>query len=118
MKSPTIKKYIPVLKLIKELQPKYQKILIPHLKDDVHDILCESIYNCLHSNKLSRQKRKLLKRALMSKKEKLRLLSNKRTSQQKRGQALTQLGGSLGLILSAVLPIVTDLIFKAIRKPK
>lgn len=111
-----VKRYVPVLKLVKDLHPKYQKVLIPHLKNDVHDVLCESIYNCLHNNKLPKKKQKMLSKALAKKKEKLRLLSSGKTGRKKRGQVLTQLGGSLGLILSAILPIVTDLIFKAVKK--
>lgn len=113
-----MKKNVALLRIIKKLKIGEREALIDFLNDNAIDALSECVYNIVckgGSNRLSKRQVNKLKRNLMHNKHNLRIIGNKSVNMKKRKKALTQEGGSLGLILSAAIPLISSLISGAIK---
>lgn len=116
--SPKSKKSLDLLRIVKKLKINEREQLIGYLNDNGIDALSECVYNivCDGSNKLSKGALRKLKRGLVNNKQNLRVIGDKSISMKRRKKALLQEGGSLGLILSAAIPLLTSLISGAVSK--
>ena len=99
------------LKVMKRLKPIERNEIIEHLNEDaintlsrcVNDVLCGTL-------KISKKQSNNLKKRLDANKHNLRIISKGENKIQRRKKALSQEGGSLGFILSAAIPLLTNLI--------
>jgi hypothetical protein len=110
MHRKVLKKALPVLNVLKSLRSDKLVVLLPHLDDTIQSVLCECIRNCLHNKKISQRKRQQLKKKLATHKHICRYLSGC-TSIKKQKKLLPQVGGGLGLILGAALPLLANFLF-------
>jgi hypothetical protein len=115
-----LKEYLPLLKLVKSLNAKDTKALIPYLSDGALEALCGTVGACMHSDTLSKKRRTELRHKLRHKKAVLRALAQLPASapREKKTALLQQAGGfpGLGLLVSAAVPLITSLISRATRK--
>lgn len=101
-------------KILKRLKPHEQQVILSYLNDRGLQVLYTCIHNGLYNPGVkSRQK---LRQKLMTHKKILRYLSDPRNSNVQKKRKLTQIGGSLSLILGAVMPIVADLLMRQLKK--
>jgi hypothetical protein len=70
-----LKEYLPLLKLVKSLNAKDTKALIPYLSDGALEALCGTVGACMHSDTLSKKRRTELRHKLRHKKTVLRALA-------------------------------------------
>ena len=111
MKKTQIKKYLPLLKLLKKLKADDKKTLLHFLDENGSDIICECIYNSIRNTTIPHLHRKELKKTLADSKRPLRYLSKLNNNPEKRRKLLPQLGaGTLDTILSVVIPVLTALL--------
>ena len=112
-------KYIPLFNILRELEPVQRIIILSHLDEQT----CESIYACINTllitdlRKIKKYKSSFpkIKKILSKQKKNLRFLAKKNKSKYSKRQKkkiLPQIGGSLGLVMSIVIPIILDLISK------
>ena len=93
-------------------KPKSRKLLLKKAKRPIIDALSECALNLLRGSiKLTEKQRKKLKRF----KNYLRELADKRISLKKK-KLITQRGGFISALLSAILPVIGSLIGKAISR--
>ena len=112
MVSKLIRQHHSALCTLASEKPKTRKILLEKAKRPVIDALSECALNLLKGSiKLSEKQKKKLKRF----KNYLRELANKRVSLKKK-KLITQRGGFIPALLSAILPVIGSLIGKAISK--
>ena len=118
MKPPNqVRKAIPILNtLLKRMKKADVEIVLPFLNDQIQEILCECIHNCLYNKKISKRRQNYLKRKLGGQKQMYRYLSNAKGSMQKKKRLLPQTGGSLSLILATVLPLLAEYILPKLIK--
>lgn len=102
---------------MKRLKVDEREQLVNYLNDNAIDALSECVYNivCRGGNKLSKRQVNKLKKDLVHNKHNLRIIGNKSVNMKRRKKALTQEGGSLGLILSAAIPLLSSLISGAFK---
>ena len=105
-------KFKPLLELIASSSPQQRKILLQTLNEDAVDFICQCLYNTLHNlhSKMDPQEREHLKTSVAKDKAKLRRVCRHNLDTKTRQKILTQAGGSLGLIISAAIPIITSLL--------
>lgn len=86
--------------------------IIKHLDDKSINDICECLYNVIFTDlNLTKKKKAILKRHIR-KFPHIKQVTNANIAVSKRRAALTQHGNGLGLILSAVLPLLTSLFSK------
>lgn len=102
-------KYIEFLSVIKGLKEKDFKTMMPYLNNEACNLLSECIHNSLCNMAISPSRRKKLREALWEKKKVLRYIAKSSNKVDRKRKLLPQLGGNLGLIISAVLPILMRL---------
>lgn len=110
-----IKKNLPLYESLKKLPKEALKHVIEHLDDDSIDAICECVYNVVHTNlNMSKKKKSTLKKNLHAHccLKNLKRISNSKLSVSKRRKALMQEGQGIGLILSAIVPLLTKLFMK------
>jgi hypothetical protein len=83
--------------------------IIKHLDDKGINDICECLYNVIFTDlNLSKKKKAILKKHIRNFPH-IKQVTNANIAVSKRRAALTQNGSGLGLILSAVLPLLTNL---------
>lgn len=105
-----LKKVFPVLNVLSKLKEDDRKILLGYLNEES----CTGIYDCVHNalhNKRLRNRNDLRRRIQQHKNELRYIVKDTRHSKEKQ-KKLVQSGGSIGLILSAVLPLLAQYLFK------
>jgi uncharacterized protein YjaG (DUF416 family) len=110
MSQANVVKILEFLKVIRRVPTDDFKVLVKYLNDDACNMLSECIHNSLCSSALSDLKKKKLRDALWKHKTQLRFLSKGKTNMKKKRDILPQIGGSIGLIISAVLPILMNML--------
>lgn len=106
-----------LLSVLKKLNATDREKLIHHLNDGAIGILSESVHNFVNVDiGLPSRKLKELKLRLYPSKRNLNKIASRNTSIKRKREILTQEGGSLGLILSAAIPLITSLISSLKRK--
>ena len=115
MDKTTLKKKFNLYQIINKLPSKAIPHLLNHLDDDSVNDICECVYNVIYTDlKLSNKKKNDLKKKLHKHccVKNLKKISNKKLSVSKRRKALMQEGEGIGLILSAIIPLLTKLFMK------
>lgn len=112
--SARIKRNAPLLKALYRATPKKRRDILIHSSPDFIQTLCEISLNLLKGNvPLTPSQFKKLKRQ----KKIIKLLADKRTSLKRKQQVLKkQTGGFLLPLLSAVVPLIGNLVGGLIRK--
>jgi len=108
------KNCVPLLKVLKTLKGPDLKEILLHLDDTSTNVICECVYNVLHTDlKLSSQKKNGLKKFIKSKCSihRLKKISTKNVPISKRRKYLSQEGTGLPLLLGTAIPFLIDLIF-------
>lgn len=108
------KKHFPLIKVLNSLDKESRSIVLNHLDDASSDLISECIFNVIHKpDRLPKETRSGLKRVSPKEKQSLRYVADPRWRdyRDKRRAALSQSGKGLGLILSALVPILTSLLF-------
>jgi hypothetical protein len=104
------KKYLDLVRVISKLKPDDRSCLIPYLKTDSLEFLCECVHNVLYTDigirNKSKIKNKLKKQCSV---HRLKTIASKSISLSAKAKALSQEGKGLGLILSTALPFLLNL---------
>lgn len=114
-KRAELKKKYDFYKALHKLPHGLSKHVIEHLDDNSVDLICECVYNVLYTDlKMSKKTKTALKKKLHAHccLKNLKMISNKKLSVSKRKKALMQEGQGIGLILSAIIPLLTKLFMK------
>lgn len=110
-----LKNQFHLYKTLHKLPKDTLKHLIKHLDDQSINQICECVYNVIYTDlKLSKKKKNSLKKKLHTHccVKNLKKISNKKLTVSKRRKALMQEGEGIGLILSAIIPLLTKLFMK------
>lgn len=91
------------------------KALSSFLTRDAYDIIFESVWNSLYNSDISQEKRDKLKKILWEDKDKFIELARKKIPFKEKKQLVNQIGGGFPFIASIVLPLIIDLITKAVQ---
>ena len=110
MKKSQMKKYLPLIRIIKVLPQEQKKELIPFLCNDAVESLSGAVKNVIANDSISEDTRKMMKKKLLPHKKDLRYIANKCKGVACRKKKLSQLGGNiLGVIASIILPLLSNL---------
>jgi len=105
------------LKIINKSNANNRDILLKHLSNDAINFLCEIIFNIINLKvPLSKKTINSLRIGLNKNKSCFRTLSKKDLNIRKRRILIRQNGNGIGLILSAAIPIITQLIKGVLSK--
>ena len=108
-----LRKVLPFLQVLRELRPQQRSILLSHIDDESCEMVYEAVANVLKNSKVTSAQRRRLKKALEPHKKCLRtLISNKSSRSAKRKNLLAVGGFPIGMILSAALPLLLNLLTK------
>jgi hypothetical protein len=105
-------KDLPLIRVLSKLKQEDITPLIDVLPDDALEIICECVYNVLHTDlKLSAKKKSHLKKFIKTNcsAHQLQKISKKSIPISKRKKALKQEGKGLPLLLGAAIPFLMDL---------
>jgi hypothetical protein len=104
------RKYLDLVRIVSKLKPEDRSLLIPYLKTDSVEFLCECVHNVLYTDIGIRNKNKI-KNKLKSQcsVHRLKTIASKSRSVTAKTRALGQDGKGLGLILSTALPFLMNL---------
>lgn len=102
--------YLKLLEILKKLSSKDRSSLVPYLKPEALEFLCECFHNVLYTD-LNLPNKNSIKRRLKSScsVRRLKLIAGKSGAYKAKVNALKQEGAGIGLILSAALPFLTSL---------
>lgn len=103
-----------IVRSISKLKPNQIECFLDHLDDGAIDCICECVYNVINTDlKFSSKKKNKLKAFIKDNCSTARLkqISNKSVPISKRRKALKMEGKGLGLLLSAAIPFLSNLIF-------
>lgn len=116
MKKQKAKKLLHLFSLLKQLPSKKRIELLQYLDESCVQNIYEAVHNILHNQSIDQKQQKKLKKALQPYKTVLRYLGDKRKPEKQKRLKLTQIGGNpLALILSAAIPIISELLMRKIR---
>ena len=109
-----LRKLYPLLKVLEKTPDEEKSHIINSLNEDAILALCECVHNALsNQNVANRQK---LCRGTKQYSSELRYIAHGRSNPRQKCKKLVQVGGgAIGLILSAVIPLLTNLIMGAIK---
>jgi hypothetical protein len=114
-----IKKSVPLLKLLCRATDDERKCMLQHVDDSAIDIVCCCVFNAIWNKKLvSRDRMRAIRKRLSPSQDALLYLAKHSNSTRTRRKLLVQQGGSLPLLLSAVLPAITAAKEKIKREKK
>ena len=107
-------KLYPLLKVLRKLNAEDRIEVLKHLNDDSCSGLRECAVNAFCNGCIGKKAKEILKSKIVDEKTRsdLRsLVNNSRLSPAKRRGKLVQVGGSFGLIISSILPLLGQLLF-------
>lgn len=111
MKRQAVKKYVPLMKIIKKLNNDEKRVLVKHLDGKSIECLSCVFRNAIANPTLSEEQQKHLRQKLWDKRNDVRFIANTKKSTDAKRRRLSQLGGNLlGLIIGQLLPLVTSLL--------
>jgi len=88
--------------------------VLKHIDSSGIESICECVYNSIYTDlSIPKNKKYRIKNILKNKQsiKNLKIITHKLSNTEKKRRALIQEGRGLGLILSAVLPLLANLIF-------
>ena len=115
----TLQKFYPVLNKISKTKSKSRiSTILNELPNSGINAVCECLYNALYSDKLDGKSLTRLKKLDPLTKENIRTIvyQPKKGRYTHKRRLLEQSGGSLGAIIATVLPLLVNLIRKAVSK--
>ena len=102
--------FLNLLRILKKLRNEDRSKLIPYLKPEAIEFLCECFHNVLFTDLKVRNKSSIKKKLKSNcSVHRLKLIANKSKPYQAKVKALGQEGAGIGLILSAALPFLNSL---------
>lgn len=103
--------YVPLLNVLKKMEPEDRIILMSHFNDVTTDYLCATITRLLRDQKIPFEKKLVLREKLMPYEKKLRYLAKKTKSSKKmRRKVLSQIGGGpMNYLIDTALTKLLDL---------
>lgn len=107
-----VKKFVPLLKVIDKLSPADQAILLEHLDDSSSSCIMACVLNGLKNPSISSDQRRILRNGWKANEKEIRYIANEKKPFKGRKKKLKQVGGSIGFLISALLPILTSLFTK------
>lgn len=111
MKKQEYRNKLILCKALKKLSPEEFILLIPYLDDKAIDELCSCVYNTLFQNRtISTHARAKILKKINPHKNKYLYLSKKDNDTNKKRTILKQHGSGIGMILSAAIPFLMNLI--------
>lgn len=111
MKRQEVKKYIPLLKIIKKLKNDEKRVLVKHLDSRSIECLSCVFRNAIANPTLGAEQQEHLRQRLWDKRNDVRFIANAKKSADAKKRRLSQLGGNLlGLIIGQLLPLVASLL--------
>ena len=97
---------MPVLELMSKATKPQLKCMLNSLSEDVLDQVCVSVYNCIENAEFDGKEYDKLYKTISKDRKKLQyIVKNVSVRGKDRRKALVQSGGSIGAILSAILPL-------------
>lgn len=110
---------IPLFNKIRRTKKKdYSKLFSSLTPTQIHAV-CECLYNTLHTNLgIPAKKASSLKKTLLKNKEAYLYLSRKKNPISNKRRLLVQHGTGIGLILSAMIPIISGIVSLFRKKKK
>ena len=106
------KNTVPFINALNKLTDDERKAVLKYLNKDAREVIYECVANCIYNPGISKAKRAEVKEQLKSKSRIYKYLARPGNNLKKKKQLLSQHGGGLGLILGAVLPLLTALFSK------
>ena len=104
------KKYLHLVKIVSKLNPEDRSQIIPYLKTDSVEFLCECVHNVLYTDIGIKNKNKIKSKLKnQCSVHRLKTIASKSKSIDAKTKALRQEGKGIGLILSAALPFLMSL---------
>ncbi len=104
------KVYLNLLKVFKKLKADQRSHIIPYLKNDAIEFLCECFHNVLYTDIGIKNKSKIKKKLkTQCSVHRLKTIANKTKPLTAKINALKQEGSGIGLILSAAIPFLMNL---------
>ena len=112
IKGAVTQKTIPFIHALCKLTDEERQGVIKYLNKDGRDAIYECVRNCIYNKSISKEKRFELKKSLQSKSKIYKYLAKPGNSSVRKRKVLLQrqTGEGLGLILSALLPILLSAI--------
>lgn len=105
-----LKRQYNLLMALSRVRVEDMPLIISNLNDEAIEAIYLCIYNSMYNNGILPKYRRKMVNAMEGKKEVLRgIMRAKSTSKKRRG--MIQSGGSISLILSTVLPLLTSFLF-------
>jgi hypothetical protein len=104
-----------LMRVISKLDDDDFKALSKHLSRDAYDMIFQSVWNSLYNSDISQEKRDKLKETLWNDKDKFIELARKKTDFKEKRKLVNQIGGGFPFIASIVLPLIIELITKAVK---
>lgn len=101
------KRIYPLLDVLSRMEPADRQTLLEFINDEGCDAVTECIHNGLWNEEIDREQRKAIKINLKKDEKRYRCIL-KEGCHNKRRKHLVQVGGGLGLILEAVLPLLKE----------
>lgn len=101
-----------LISALKKLNTSELTHVIKHIDSEGIEHICECVFNTIYTDlKIPKHKKNKIKRKLNNEKSKhnLSVITKKRNNTFKKRAALLQEGEGLGLILSAIAPLITSL---------
>jgi hypothetical protein len=105
----TVRDSLPLLETLNSIPDEERKCLLKHIDSKAVNVVCCCIHNAIYNAAIvSKQDRKEMRGKLQNLREPLHYLSRLTNNPVKRRRLLVQHGGSLPVLLSAVLPVIRD----------
>lgn len=106
------------LKALHKLKSDEFGVVTSYLSDEGTQELSACVRNSICSELIPEKHRNKLKQQLWANRKDIRYISKKCNSVEKRKKKLPKIGGNIGLIISAVLPILMNILGKKILGKK
>lgn len=107
---------LPMLKLISDSDDSTRDSIIKHMSDDTCQVLSGCVHNAIHHKGIGR--RSEIYQTFKKNPNDLRYVSNFNKPVHLRKKRLKKFGSGLGLIVSAVLPVIIEFIANQFSKKK
>jgi hypothetical protein len=108
MHKDDLTKLFPLIELLARLCDKDRVIVLEYLNCDGCTAMYECILNGLHNKALSKQERKTIQKVVQQQEEEFRYLKKTKSSPIKKHKQLVKVGASTGVILKALLPLLSS----------
>jgi len=107
MHKKDLKKMYPLLELLSRLCDKDLEIVLEFLDGQGCAAIYECILNGLHNKSISKEERKKIQKAIQHQEKEFKYLKKTKSDTIKKQKELVKVGASTGLILQALIPLLT-----------